>query len=448
MGEADFKVVIAGGGVAAAEAALALHELARSRIDLELIAPNDQLVLPALAVAEPFGMDPPPALPLADVCRDSGAVQRRDTVDGVDPAARSVSTGAGAEFPFDALLLAVGASAEPALSGALTYRGPRDNGAIRDLLLEAEEGDLERIVFAIPTLIQWPLPIYELALLTAHDLRRRGTKTMLSLVTHESSPLALFGRRASEAVGELLAEEGVELVTNARPAGVQAGGLALHDGRVIPADRVVASPRLSVAPIEGIPQGPDGFVGTDTAMRVEGTPRVYAAGDATWFPIKQGGVAAQQADTAASSIASLVDREVVAEPFQPMLRGILFTGGAPRYLRAAIGRRGTSSAESTAPLWWPPAKVAGRHLAPYLAKRGLAVSLKDLEPLHGESREEAEQDQREALELALAAADADARWRDYRAALRWLEVAQELNIALPAEYAEKRREWEAAASSR
>ena len=223
--------------------------------------------------------------------------------------------------------------------------------------------------FAIPTSIQWPLPIYELALLTAHELRRRGTKTRLSLVTHESSPLALFGRRASEAVGELLAEEGVELVTNARAAGVQAGGLALHDGRVIPADRVVASPRLSVAPIEGIPQGPDGFVGTDTAMRVEGTPRVYAAGDATWFPIKQGGVAAQQADTAASSIASLVDQEVVAEPFQPMLRGILFTGGplatcarrsaaAGQARRRARHRSGGRPPRSRGGIWlpiWPSA---------------------------------------------------------------------------------------------
>ena len=91
MSEDDFKVVIAGGGVAAAEAALALHELARSRIDLELIAPNDQLVLPALAVAEPFGMDPPPALPLADLCRDSGAVQRRDdlSMESMPPPDRS-----------------------------------------------------------------------------------------------------------------------------------------------------------------------------------------------------------------------------------------------------------------------------------------------------------------------------------------------------------------------
>ncbi len=448
MGEDQIKVVIAGGGVAAVEAVLALNELAGRKVALELIAPSEELFLPALAVAEPFGMDPPPAIPLADVCRDAGASHRRDTLEGVEPDARIARTGSGARVSFDALLLAVGASPEPALSGALTYRGPRDNGEIRELLLAAEKGAIDRIVFAIPTSIQWPLPIYELALLTATDLRHRGADARLSLVTHESSPLALFGRRASEGVGQLLSDAGVELITNARPAGVQAGGVALHDGRVIPADRVVASPRLTVAPIEGIEQGPDGFIGTDSSMRVERTPRVYAAGDATWFPIKQGGLAAQQADAAASAIASLVDPDVSLEKFQPMLRGVLLTGGAPRYLRAAVGRRAASSAESLAPLWWPPAKVAGRRLAPYLAKRGLRIPLEDLEALHGESRGEAEDDQREALELALAAADADARWSDYRAALRWLDVAQELNIALPAEYERKRSEWEAEASPR
>jgi sulfide:quinone oxidoreductase len=447
MAEAQFKVVIVGGGVAAVEAVLALHELVGSDVDLELIAPNDELVLPALSVGEPFGVDPPPALPLAEVCRDVGASHRRESVHGVDHDARVARTDSGAEIPFDALLLAFGASPEPGLPGALTYRGGRDNAAIRELLLAAENGEVTRIAFAIPTSIQWPLPIYELALLTASDLQSRGAKAGLSLVTHESSPLGLFGRRASDGVRELLAEVGVELVTNARAASVQATGLALHDGRVIPADRVIASPRLTVAPIEGIPQGPDGFIGTDTSMRVEQTPRVYAAGDATWFPIKQGGVAAQQADIAASAIASLLDSDVTPEVFRPTLRGILFTGGAPRYLRAVVGRRAASSAESVAPLWWPPAKVAGRHLAPYLAKRGLGVPLEDLEPLHGETQQEAEQDQREALELALAAADADARWSDYRAALRWLDVAEDLNVGLPAKYAEKRREWEAEARS-
>ena len=440
-----FKVVIAGGGVAAVEAALALHDVAHRRIDLELIAPNDDLALPALAVAEPFGLTPPPAIPLADVCRDVGASHRRDVLRGVDAEARTIHIESGAEVRFDALLLAIGASTEPALPGALTYRGMRDNAEIRELLRAAGQGDIGRIVFAVPTPIQWPLPIYELALLTAAELQERGADTKPTLATHESSPLSLFGRRASDAVRDLLDQAKVELVTGARAAGVQAGGLLLHDGRILPADRVVASPRLTVVPIEGVPQGPDGFIGTDSAMRVEETPRVYAAGDSTWFPIKQGGVAAQQADTAATAIASLVDPDIDVERFRPTLRGVIFTGGAPRYLRTEVGRRAAASTDSVTPLWWPPAKVAAKHLAPYLSKRGLGGSFEDLEPLHGEGREEAEQDQREAVDLALTAADADAGGGHYRAALRWLDVAQELNLGLPEKYAEKRRDWQAAA---
>lgn len=441
-----FKVTIAGGGVAAVEAMLELHHLVGAQIDLELISPNEELRLPALAIGEPFGIAAPPAIPIAEVCRDVGAVHRRDGLRGIDPDARTAHTESGDQVPFDALLVAIGVFARPALPGALTYRGRRDNAEIGALLLAAEEGKVERIVFAIPTSIQWPFPIYELALLTATELQNRKASADLALITHESSPLALFGRRASRSVGELLDRAGVELVTNAHAAGIQGGGVALHDGRVFPADRVVASPQLGVPPIDGLPQGPDGFIGTDLEMRVEATPHVYAAGDATWFPIKQGGLAAQQADIAARSIASLIKPELEMKRFKPTLRGVLLTGGAPRYMRAEVGRRAASSAESAAPLWWPPAKVAGRHLAPYLAKRGLEVSLEDVEPLHGEDHQESEEDQHEALELALAAADADARWRDYRAALRWLDVAQDLNIGLPAAYAKKRRDWEAAAS--
>ena len=439
------KVVIAGGGVAAVEAMLALRHLVAERIELELVAPNDDLLLPALAVGEPFGIAAPQAVPIADICGDLNAGRRRDVLESVDPGDRIARTERGAEIPFDALLLAIGASTQPALPGALTYRGGRDNDEIRELLIAAGEGVVGHIIFAVPPSIQWPLPIYELGLLTAMELRRRQADTRLSLVTHESSPLGLFGRRASRGVLELLEEAGVEVTTTARAAGVQAGGLALHDGRILPADRVVAPPRLTVPEIGGIPQGAEGFIGTDLQMRVEGSPRIYAAGDASWFPIKQGGVAAQQADVAASAIATLVDPAVEVERFRPILRGVLFTGAAPRYLRAEVGRRSATSAEGAAPLWWPPAKVAGRRLAPYLAKRGMDVSLEDLEPLHGETPEETEKDQRAALELALTAADADARWHDYPAALRWLDVAQDLNLGLPAEYAEKRRDWEAAA---
>jgi sulfide:quinone oxidoreductase len=448
MSEAKpFRVVIAGGGVAALEAALALRDLLGHRAELELVAPTDEFVLRPLAVAEPFGLAEAPRIPLAEVSRDLGVRHARDALRGIDPEKRVARMESGVEIPYDALLIAIGAVAGVALPGALTYRGGPDNAELDALLRATEAGEVTRVAFVVPPSVQWPLPIYELALLSASRLRTRGLERAgLLLVTHEAEPLALFGRRASDSVRDLLATAGVELITGISAASVEEDGLLLTGGGTVPAEAVVAGPHLTVPAMAGVPQGPDGFIGTDLNMRVEGVPRVYAAGDSTWFPIKQGGVAAQQAEVAASTIASLIEPAVEARRFRPTLRGVLFTGGAPRYLRTEVGRRDVSSAASSAPLWWPPGKVAGRHLASYLEGHpGVSPPLEDLEPLHGEDYDQAEDDQRSALELALAAADADARWHDYRAALRWLEVAQELNLALPAEYAEKRERWLAAA---
>ena len=92
---------------------------------------------------------------------------------------------------------------------------------------------------------------------------------------------------------------------------------------------------------------------------------MYAAGDLTNFPIKQGGLAAQQADAAAEAIAAASGVEITPTPFTPVLRGLLLTGLTPRYMRAEVG---TNESElDTEPLWWPPGKIVGRHLAPFLA---------------------------------------------------------------------------------
>ena len=107
-----------------------------------------------------------------------------------------------------------------------------------------------------------------------------------------------------------------------------------------------------------------------------GADRVCAAGDATSFPIKQGGLATQQADAAAGTIAQRLGARAAPRPFQPVLRGVLLTGGAPLYLRAELDRSGRLLAMrqrrlrgsvSTRALWWPPGKIAGRYLAPYMA---------------------------------------------------------------------------------
>jgi sulfide:quinone oxidoreductase len=100
---------------------------------------------------------------------------------------------------------------------------------------------------------------------------------------------------------------------------------------------------------------------------VRGLENVYAAGDLTTFPVKQGGIAAQQADAAAESIAASAGAEIEPQPFTPVLRGLLLTGLTPRYLRSE--QANVRSAVDTEPLWWPPAKIVGRHLAPFLASQ-------------------------------------------------------------------------------
>ena len=141
------------------------------------------------------------------------------------------------------------------------------------------------------------------------------------------------------------------------------------------ADRVVALPRLQGPRLGGVPQTTEGFVPIDPHGRVAGLPCVFAAGDITTFPVRQGGLAAQQAVAAAEAIAAAAGSELTPQPFQPVLRALLLTGGKPLYLRATLtGGAAEGSEATTEPLWAPPAKVVSRYLAPYLAASANSVA--------------------------------------------------------------------------
>ncbi len=447
---APFRVVIAGGGVAGAEALLALHHLMQDRVRVELISENREMTYRPLAIAEPFGRGGGQSLRLDILAQRQGADFREDVLAAVDPKRRIVTTQGGAELAYDALLLALGASGTEQLKGALSYdASPLANAAYRTLLDQLEVGEVRRIVFAAPTGLRWALPLYELALLTAHHARQHALEGVeLVVATEEDRPLAMFGSRAGEALGSLLEAGGIEFRGSRAPTAVQPEGLVLADGALVEADRVVALPQLSVAPIPGVPQGPSGFIGTDLHMRVEGLQRVFAAGDAIWFPIKQGGLAAQQADVAAESIASCADAAIPKGQFRPVLRGALLTGAAPLYLRSGVTGAGSESAAGAVPLWWPPAKIAARYLAPYITGREEEQpTLEDVPALDDEDLAESAADHQEAVELALSCADNDARWKDYDGALRWLTLAEQLNVTLPPDYAEKQRRWSSEAGA-
>jgi sulfide:quinone oxidoreductase len=363
-------VLIAGGGVAALEAALALRALAEERVSVELLAPETRFWYRPLAVAEPFGLGEALHLDLAELASAAGAIFSPGALTGIDAGSREAHTSLGTSIPYDVLLVACGAVPTPAVPGALTFRGPADTERIRGLLDELVGGDVERLAFVVPWGAVWSLPIYELALMTASHLRERDVRhVQLLLATPEDEPLQLFGRAAAEAVRELLEEQGIAIHTHACAVELVDHELHLVPERSIAADRAVALPRLRGPLIDGLPQTIEGFVPVDAHGRVHGLDGVFAAGDVTTFPVKQGGIATQQADAAAEAIAAAAGADVTPEPFRPVLRGLLLTGREPRYLRHELGGgSGDTSAASPEPLWWPPAKIVGRYLSPFLAE--------------------------------------------------------------------------------
>ena len=456
----DRRVVIAGAGVAALEVLLALRAHELPGLDIHVLAPGESFLYEPVSVAEAFELGEAREFDVGTIIAEQGARRHADTLASVDTAAKTVRTGAGEALGYDELVIALGARAVPALPGALTFRGRRDVPALREILRELEVGRVRRVAFALPPENAWPLPIYELALMAAGFISSRELDARIVLVSCEEQPLELFGSRASDAIKELLHARGILLCLPALTRVFEDGALHLAGGGSVIADRAVALPRLEGPSIPGLPADDGGFIPIDMHGRVKGVEGVYAAGDVTAFPLKQGGLAAQQADAIADLIAHRAGAAVAPRPFSAVIRGLLLTGGAPIYLRAGpgtlrrdasvanerrtpwpAGRARVESRSSTRPLWWPPSKVAGRYLAPYLASArpmagGVTAALADYPPVPDSTI-----DRSDALELALLLADYDARWGDHAMALSVLDSAEALAGDLPPEWAERRREW-------
>jgi len=363
-------VVIAGGGVGALEGLLALQSLAVDRLRISVLTAARHLTYRALSVAEPFGGDPPPRYEWERIARDRGVRWIPDVLLAVRPEARELDARDGPPVAYDALLLALGAQPEPALPGAITFAGPRDVLAISEAIESLRPGRRYRITFVATTGVAWTLPLYELALMTAGHGRRRGLDLHLEVVTREAKPLDVFGSVASAAVARRLIAAGVHLRTGTLAQEYADGKLRLEGEGPMEADLVIALPRLHGPRVPGLPEEPGGFAPVDAYGRVRGMERVWAVGDMTTRPLKQGGLAAQQADIAAADIAARVaGAQVKVTPYNPKLQGMLLTGADPLYLE----RRPHAPPESEASsqfLWWPAHKIAGRHLGAYLASVG------------------------------------------------------------------------------
>jgi sulfide:quinone oxidoreductase len=368
----QLRVLIAGGGVAGLEALLTLRQLAAELVEIELLVADPLFRYRPLSVGEPFGLGALRDLDLRDVAEEFGAKLTLAALEAVDDDAHIARTSLG-PLGYDVLLVTVGARAVPAVPGALTFGGSAHTEPLRALLGELDSGTVKRVVFALPGAETWSLPLYELALQTAAHVQESRADAQLALVTPEEKPLGLLGPAASKTIAGLLAEREVEVLGRTYPVAFEDGLLRLRPEGSIAADRVVALPRLEGPGIDGLPLDASGFIPTETSGRVRGLIDVFAAGDATDFPIKQGGIATQQADAAAESIAAKAGADLVPQPFRPVLRGLVLTGDTPLFARAELAEAGQPSSAGPEALWWPPGKIVGRYLAPYLAERSDAL---------------------------------------------------------------------------
>lgn len=269
-------IVVVGGGTAALEFVLALKALID--VDVTLVAPEVEYVPRPLLVAEPLGNVPRVRRKLAELAREFGFEHVRGAVSAVED--RQVTLRGGGALAYDTLVLAPGAKRLPAFDEAI-HLGD-DDSQLTTLREEIEAGTVRTVAVVAPTSVGWLHPLYEAALLLA----QRGARVT-------------FTGAASEDVRQVLEQAGVAF-TQERPD----------------ADRLVTLPLIRGPRIPGVPEtGLYGLIPVDEHLRVEGLADVYAIGDATDYPIKQGAIACQMADAAAAHVAQSLGAPVSAEPF-------------------------------------------------------------------------------------------------------------------------------------
>jgi sulfide:quinone oxidoreductase len=354
--EAKPHVLIIGGGIA--------HD----RVELVMVSADADFRYRPMAVDEPFSLTPYERKELEPVVTELGAQFVGDAVRCIRPDDHVAELANGEPIRYDLALVCIGAITRPAFTHAFNFVVPGPPLDATDLVERARGSDPHRIAFVVPSGVTWALPIYELALLTAKLLSERREEAELVLVSPEASPLAIFGTRPSEAVGELLRTRGIEFCGGVHAHEADKGMLVLAPGdEELRAAALVALPLLEGPAIEGLPTDQNGFIPIDEHARVYNGGDLYAAGDATNFPIKQGGLATQQADAAAEHIAARLGADLKPEAFEPILRGKLITGGETMSMTANVASGDSRGFASPDYLWWPPFKVSGRYLTPWLA---------------------------------------------------------------------------------
>src|SRR4029079_3872703 len=132
--------------------------------------------------------------PVAPIVADAGAKLVEEAFAWVDREARVVHTTGGEKSESDALSVAMGARRYELFPHATTVDDRTMEELYHGVIQDVEMGYVTKLAFVMPSASNWPLPIYELALMTAERAYAMCIDTQITIVTPERTPLEAFGQ--------------------------------------------------------------------------------------------------------------------------------------------------------------------------------------------------------------------------------------------------------------
>ena len=239
---------------------------------MELIAPNDDLVYRPMAVREPFAFGPPHRYPLRQIARDCDADWTQDSLSWVDPDAQVVHTESRRRVEYDALLVAVGARQVEPYEHAGTFHDADADAAYHGIVQDVEGGYFRSIAFIQPVGPVWPLPLYELALMTAERAESMDIRDLeLMLVTPEARPLRSSGRLSAMSSRIASRERDQGLCQLTREGACRTASRHPAAGSRATPEPIITMPRIAGPSVRGLAgAGAHGFLPIDKHCSVPG----------------------------------------------------------------------------------------------------------------------------------------------------------------------------------
>jgi sulfide:quinone oxidoreductase len=262
-------------------------------------------------------------------------------IDHVDVEAKRVHLERGRHVDYDVLVVASGATLVPGETEGLTGPGwmdrvftfytPEGAAALEAALATFDGGRLVVNVVDMP--IKCPVAPLEFCFLADWYFHERGIRDRVQLTYATPLDGAFTKPVASQQLGGMLAERGIELVTEFNTGEVDGAGgrLVSYDEREVPFDLAVVVPLHGGAAYVGRSPGLGddlNFVPTDErTLQAKAAPNIFAIGDAANVPAsKAGSVTHFEGETVVENIARFLQGEPLVEGFDGHANCFIETG--------------------------------------------------------------------------------------------------------------------------